>query len=727
MARYVDEYGNPIDDQRSRVATTQPRPGVYVDDDGMPIEEDASPPSFGEEAVNAARSFNDMLMFGGGDEYEGAANTIGDLVTGKIGLGDVPETFGRHRRESVQQRQAFEQRQPLASVAAKSAGGALPLLAVPLTGGASAAPGLANSINTARVSATPVLDAVRSGTVWGSIGGWLSADPNAEGGRALGAVSGAGAGAVVGGALSGLANAGVSRGPTVEDKATAMVGRALKEGDALKPPAALNPKTKSKAPTEIERRSYALKAQGGPVAETIAEIGGTGAKGLARAVAVVPGPGQQVAQDTLYGRADGIGKRVVSAARSAAGKPQDYGEAVINMATAGKAKQRASYDAAMKGAENVGIAPAETKGLASDIDNHLYDVETGPGIVPNQTSLTGLQRARTVIENIEKMTATGKFTLRGVERYRQQLNQIYGSAKTSGDGYDAGAVQQVIRQLDDRLEKAANARAQAGNPTFRQQLNQIKATRQDYGTMKSTEEAMEQGRRVLRDDASDTYLWMNNDGQGRSQAEADGYMVGVMKAIEDAVNRNDTAAIGRLQRDKNIQTALNQALGEKGASKLLTRVSREVSMNATKNAVLSGSRTTPTREEVDRWTKGEDDMAWLSDMIMNPTPVRNVFLKAFQGIYNRANRPGIYNPEVNKAVADILYSRASDTAVRKLLFEINRDPQLRQAARAAMQRQNINDRALIDNITPRAGAATGGDEENQRPRDVWISSSRNLP
>lgn len=698
------------------------------------------PKTFVEETANALRSANDFLLGGGADEYEGAMFTAGDVFRGRIGLEDIPRTFEQYRANADQERRDFERRRPAAAIAAKTAGG-LATLPFAARQAANAERIAAETLRVGTPSAaqvaqrtapaTPLVDSAKAGLVTGAASGYLSADPED---RPLGTAVGAATGAIVAPAVTaGVALA--TRPPqSAQDRAYKMVGRALQEGGALDP--VLNKKTKDVAP-QIRQRSAQLQRQRGSVEETIAEVGGPGAQGLARAVANVPGPGQKIAQDTLQGRRSEMSQRVIAAAKKSAGKPRDYGEMVVEIATIGRQRQQQNYDKAMKAAEDVVLAANETAGLSNDIDNHLYDVDKGPGVVPTQSDMVGLQRARSVVSNLEKLTGSGRFTLRGVERYRQQLNRIADSAKQ--DGYDAGSVREVIRQLDAKLDTIAKARAAAGDGRFQAELNNLKATRQEYGTMKQTEEAIAQGRQVLKDDATDTYLWMNNDGRGRSQAEADGYMVGVVKAVEDAINRNDAAAIGRINRDKNLQSALKQALGNKEAKALLGRINREATMNANANAILAGSRTTPMREEIDRWTKGEDDMAFLSDLVMNPAPVRNIFLKVFQATYNRMNRPGIYNPEVNKAVADILYNRATTQRVDDLLAIIQRDPQAAAAARQAMEtarlgalRQRIDNAALIDRLPARqvgsaaSQAATQSAPRDER-RDVWIESSQNIP
>ena len=747
MAQIVayDRNGRPIydnEDQDEIVAYDRNGRPLRPSDVAATSATRKPPPSLAEDAVNAVRSANNFALFGGADEYEGAVNTAGELLSGKIGFNDVLSAFERNRAASDAARADFDARRPLAAIAAKTAGG---IVTLPGT--------IQRAANAERIAqafvepttreivnmtqrARPLVESAKTGLVGGAFGGYLSSDPNY---RAEGAVFGGAIGTAVSPAVTaGVALAGVSPKTAIE-KARQIVRKAFEEDGALKQKP--QKKTKEIRPA-IQHTANALQNQGGPVEETISEIAGPTTQGLARAVANVPGPGQAVAEDVLIGRRDGnpttentpwwggkperrssMSERVVEAANDSADNPPDWGTLVVNMATVGKEKQTARYEKTLADAEKVVVAEDDLTGIGKEIDKFLNDVTDGPGILPDDPSLTGLQRARRVVrEQLERLAATGNFTLRGIERIRQQINRIYRAA--SKDGYDGPAVGDVIDQIDKRLEKIADARSEAGDPTFRLELDNIKATRKEYGTKKQMEEAIEQGRRVLKDDAADIYLWMYNDGQGRNQSEADGYMAGVVKAVEDAVNRNDAAAIGRIARDKNIQAALKQSLGDQHAKKLMTRINRESSMNANKNARLSGSRTTPLREEIDRWTEGEDDLPLVTEMVNSPTPVRNALLRTFQAIYNRSRRPGLHNPAINKAVADILYNRATRQGVEDLLEAMRNDPVARRAAILAARKEAA---AMIDPLVPRQAGAVAGNQLEDDRRDVWIESSRDIP
>jgi hypothetical protein len=756
MARYVDDNGNPIDDGSRFASTAKPRK-TYVDDNGMPIgEEQPQPPNIGDEITNGLRSTNQFLMGGAADEYEGAVRATMDLLTGKIAPHDWPNTFERYRSGSDAARADFEARRPLVSVATKTAGGlaTLPLTAAstgartalaaeqavasPFTAETAAmlSKQAARRAADAARAARPLVESAKTGVIGGALGGYLGADNQ---NRWLGTGAGAVSGAVLGPAMTAaVAAPALARDAT--DKARSMVRRAFEEGGALRDAT----DNAGNVIPQVQRNANLLQSQTGPVEETVAEIGGPSAQGLARALANVPGPGQEVARDVLQGRRQGLptteatpwwsGKpekrasmadRVMSAANKSAGNPKDWGETVVMMATEGRKRHNENYKGALQSAADVGIGKSDFGALSDDIDNHLYDVDNGPGIIPeNLGTMPGLQRARNVINTLGQLSSSGKFTLAGVERIRQTLNQIRRSVSGS-DGYDSGAVGQVIGKLDKKLDEIAEARAAAGDPRFKQELDSLKAVREDYGSDKQLGEAMDQGLRVLKDDAVDTALWMHNDGRGRSQAEKDGYMSGVVKAIQDAVDRNDAAAIARIARDRSIQDSLVQSLGKVQANRLMTRVRREASMNGNTNAILAGSRTTPMREEIDKWTEGEDDLSFISDMVMNPTPVRNIFLKAFQAAYNRTRRPGIYNQEINKAVADMLYNRATRDGVATLLQAIKSDPQALAAARTAARNQS---RALMDDLQPaRVTGSAAGQAVSDPRRDVWIESSRDLP
>jgi hypothetical protein len=81
--------------------------------------------------------------------------------------------------------------------------------------------------------------------------------------------------------------------------------------------------------------------------------------------------------------------------------------------------------------------------------------------------------------------------------------------------------------------------------------------------------------------------------------------------------------------------------------------------------------------------------------------------------------------ETEKAVADILYNRATRDRVNDLIYLINSHPRAAAAARLAARKYSA---AMIDGIAPRAAEVTGSSPQaSERPRDVWVSSSRNIP
>jgi hypothetical protein len=463
-----------------------------------------------------------------------------------------------------------------------------------------------------------------------------------------------------------------------------MVSSALQEGGALK--------TTNRGTPNILARTSALARGGGGVQEFVGEIAGPSAQGLARAVANVPGPGQKPALDALSGRRDGMSSRMLKAVSRATGNPQSYGDVVFDLKTTGKKAAAASYDKSMNAADQVTVPRLDN--LTGELDDYLYSMPQGPGLIPTDAQLSGLQRARAGVKQLEQLASSGRLSLRGVERIRQQLNTILRGAKN--DAYDAFAVREVMGFVDKKLDAIAMQ-----SPEIATALTGLKASRQGYGTQRQTEEAIEQGLKALREDATDAKLWMYNDGRGRKPAERDGYTIGVVRAVTDMVNRSDTAGIARINRDKNIQEVFAQVLGADKTKKLLARVNREVAMQGSNNAITAGSRTTPLREEVDRWTTGEDELSFLADLIQNPSPIRSTVLKGFAQMYDRIRRPGLYNPRISAAVSEILYARATPQRVRQLLADIERDPVAQQALRAAIREQTMAQQA------PAVGFASG--------------------
>lgn len=274
----------------------------------------ARKPTGGEEFLGAVHTLERAIPFAdeGLDRARAWLTTAGDIATGKAGPthGDGQAAYQRNlaaqRQYSKESSEAYLKRHPKGGALVEGVGMAIPAAVAMFTGGMSLAPALAQNaaaggglMGGLRALASPVVKGATTGGLAGAVAG-LGGDGDAaervEDARQSAAV-GATVGAVLPPAVS-LAAKGVNRvaqavAPQVE-KSVTTAGRIL----ANRAPEAVTPLPKW--------NSNVLPF----------EQMGRGGESLARAVAAVPGPGQDIAETVLRGRqAEAPGRMMASTLR----------------------------------------------------------------------------------------------------------------------------------------------------------------------------------------------------------------------------------------------------------------------------------------------------------------------------------------------------------------------------------------------------------------------------
>jgi len=430
----------------------------------------------------------------------------------------------------------------------------------------------------------------------------------------------------------------------------------------------------------------------------------------ARALFAVRGPSQQIAQDAFAARKAGVGQRVTQAASRATGvggrqgieeigpflerlgqersakagplydtaykdiipddvfardlKPQMMGGGVQDKALA-KAAEIADSELLRIQAE---ISAAQRQGngaLVQKLAGDIADARAAKGQIEALRAGTAdpripqLQAA--LARNANNPAAKAKIeaqiaqigrgpesvSVRAVDYYQRGLRSI---AEGEGKGTTLGSAYEKNRSEFNKL-------ADAEVPAFGE-------ARKFVAQSKSQEEMVKEGTRVFEaDDFEIASLTQSMTG-----ADRDAWMVGVMRAIAEKVNRGDTAFVARLVRDKNLRAQLTEALGgSANARKFFGRVSREASMASNDNFVRTGSRTTPLAEDIKSLTSGEDELGFISELVQSGGSVKPWLLRKGAAAYDRLRSPGIYNQGVNEALGNRLFGQANTPQTKDLL------------------------------------------------------------
>lgn len=520
--------------------------------------------------------------------------------------------------------------------------------------------------------------AIATGDEWGFDEGDRLNPQRLGEGAGLGAVGGA----AVQGATRVVGGIGSRFGQNADQRAVRLIDRSLRDANVT--------------PQELRRRAGALRRQGGPTMETVAEVGGEPLQRAARAVANVRGPGQQIAADALEGRTQTITPRVLGEATRATTPrqtraPRNFYDAREALRTARAGQGSAAYRAAhavtpdddavqsyllpfMREAPREAAASGARQ-LASAADRVRAEMAIvrsagGPANTVNtrlselQTELADILLARRQLEGLATGAPPNTVNTRAVDYFQRGIRQM---ERAAGEGSpEAGA-----------LRDSRNAYNQMAD----QVIPELGQARTNYGESIRIEEMMDAGRRAfsMPEGEIDIMLRGRPGQNGLTVEEFDGFMLGVLDAIETKVRAGDTAFVARFMRNENWQRQLDRALGRQGARRLRNRIGREARMRGFDNAVRRPSQTTPMREDIQALTEGEAELNFLAEVIQAGGQVRGPILRRLAEAFDRLYKPGIYNEQVNRALAERLYGRATPANIARLEAELAALPGYNQA------------------------------------------------
>lgn len=472
------------------------------------------------------------------------------------------------------------------------------------------------------------------------------------------------------------------------------------------------------SPQEITRTANRLIAQA-PTEEIMGELMGPSGQRLMRATAALGrGAGRSTAEDALTRRAVGergprgqvratsIRDRVVNeAARTfepeAARAPRDYWDALDSLRTSRAGQAQENYAQAYAQDIDQGAvmqylapmmreAPDAAKSGARQLDSEVQRLIGQRA----QLSMAGnadeavLARIDQDIANVRdaagqlRAIAEGQppnaINTRAIDYFQRGLQQ---AEQAAGRGSpEAGALGNFRRGFNGIADKIATGLAD---------------TRSTYGQSMAIEDFMDMGRRVFQmsDGELDRALRGTN-GRGLSVEEFDGFQLGVLDAVENKLGQGDTAFLARLAKNQNWRDLLVRAAGgEAGARRFMNRLAREASMQGTRNYVLKGSQTTPIAEDIAALTDGENELAFLSDnaraLIASGGNIKPLITRWIVSAFDRFNRPGLRNPEVQQAMAARLFqpvTRDGTKELRDALIAARTDPNVPEPVRAWLNR-----------------------------------------
>lgn len=618
--------------------------------------------------------------------------------------GEITETI-----ENVQGRPQYEP-QTTAGEYARTVGQFAPAVVAPVRAAAAAAPNatarIAQQVAPMTRASRAVTPAVASETA-GQLTEGTEAEPWA---RLIAGLAG-------GGVNEGFVHALRRNGRTPDERALRLIMREMND--------------QGMSEQEIVDQANRLLTQA-PTEEVLAEVLGPGGLRLARATAALGrGAGRSTAEEALSARAEGRpsirqtatreGQRPVTSIRdrimdeaarmtapSQTRAPRDYWDALDALRTARGSQGREAYRAAHAfPGDDAAATVSFNEGVNSQLIGYMRDAPrewftSGVRQLETEASRARARMAEARLRNANDEALAGlSAELEDILSARQQLasfasGEIPNTVNARAIDYFQRGILQMERAAGrGSPEAGALSEARGAYNQMADRINPAFAdARSRYGESIRIEDYMNEGRRVFNMSDGEIDRLMRANGRGLTTEEFDGFMLGVMDAIEQKLGASDTGFLARLMRNQNWREQLTTAVGgEQQARRFLNRLAREANMQGTRNFVQSGSRTQPIAEDIAALTQGEAELAFLSDnaraLIASGGSVRPLAIRWALSAYDRFNRPGLRNPEVQEQMARRLFTRVtreSSQELRDALLALRQDTSLRPEVRQWLNR-----------------------------------------
>lgn len=451
-------------------------------------------------------------------------------------------------------------------------------------------------------------------------------------------------------------------------------------------------------PDDLTRWANQLPKQGGPVTEMAAEAAPTWAN-TTRAVANVDGPGQGIVKTALDARREGLGGRMLDQAQTTFSPTKVSSSFSTPKATRAAPGDYYDFLEGLRGFREAGRIQDFAEAYKEPVDQRVWEEVIKPQLVGNEEMLDAAREGAKIaraqysgFRGMREQAALGgrnedwkalDWTIGDVEKSVKQLEMIAAGEKmppnvnTRTLEYLHQGIWQRVERAGGKATPVGGARAQqwggwkAMIESFAPKLDTAQA---NFGRSMRVDEMAQKGRKVfdLPDGEIDTLLRGANNGKGVTLEEGDAFIVGAMEAIDQKLGQGDTAFVARLIKNKNWQRQLERSVirpglapAEKRAAQrrltaFMSRLNREVAGQEFNNFVQSGSRTTPLQQDIRSLTDGESELGFVSDLVRDSNFRPEVIAtKGLSRIYDRMKRPGIYDPRVNKELAQLMTQPAT--------------------------------------------------------------------
>lgn len=355
---------------------------------------------------------------------------------------------------------------------------------------------------------------------------------------------------------------------------------------------------------EAERRVSLIK-QGGYKPETIIELGGENTRRLADLVAQYPGA-TQAARELVETRSAGAPERIITDFRQAFQVKADAFDLADDIVKARDAASRPLYQQAYR------------EGGVID-DPRIMDFMK----IPQFKDAYGRAKRIAALDGIElpedptKMGQVGGFDLMTLDYIKRGLDDVLFTGKQPGSGIG----KTELGKLKQKRNEFVGIVDEAGPASY-------KAARQAFAGPTEVLDAIEQGKKFTQLDPRE----LNKIYSGLSQAEKDGFRVGVYDSIKTNIEKgaDGTDVLRRVWSSNQKRSQLQVLLGEDAFRDLSNQLAREKVIRQTDVGMMGGSQTQP-RTLAQREFEGQDELIPMMAQQGIGSGLRNYLLRTATG------------------------------------------------------------------------------------------------
>lgn len=435
---------------------------------------------------------------------------------------------------------------------------------------------------------------------------------------------------------------------------------------------------------DIAARAYARRTTGAENAGSVFETPAAQRAGA--------GPGDK-------GRPGTVSERMLSASRRALNPegtrvPQSWDEFSEGLQGIRAREAREGYAAGLARDPDAGEVGRRVAPLIQSMPQQARVAAARSGASQLEFEVGRLQTQMAQAANAAERSALAQQIARAQEGVRQlrAIASARGAAPVRNNMWALDYYQRGLHQFESTLARGSpEASAVAGarrlyTDTLRPMNRPWAEAHDNYAATSRQQDYAEMARNVLRSperlDDIMTVLRGN-----LSVHERDAIVVGVLRALDAKLAQGDIRFVAQVLRRRDWQEALRSVMGKRAWAEWNYTARVELAMRQGENAVMAGSKTARTQEDIRDLTH-ETELSFMREAIQSGN-IKGAFLRRLLDGWDRWAQGGIRNPEVNRALSSRLFQTATEGNQARLVDEINNLPWYARANRLGEDTANV--------------------------------------